>query len=194
MWPQFGIELSSEPIDLARLFNGLPVILEIGSGMGEATAELAARQPHIAILAVDVHTPGIATLARRCEEQELTNVRAVIGDAIDVLTDMIRPESLAGVRAFFPDPWPKARHTKRRLIRPDLVDLLASRIAPRGFLHTATDWPDYADQMLSVLDDCPLLQIDGESAPSRPLTRYERIAIEQGRRSWDFYYLKRSGT
>ena len=139
--------------DLDRIFGGRDVVVEVGSGMGEAALELALARPDEAVIAVDVHVRGIASLARAAARSDLDNLRVVLGDGLDVLREGVAPEALAGIRAWFPDPWPKPRHHKRRLVRPDLVSLIASRLRTYGVLHVATDWEPYAQQMLEVLDE-----------------------------------------
>jgi len=181
---------------LDRLFTPeLPVVLEIGFGMGEATAAMAGHDPKLGVLAIDVHRPGIVRLLSLIDEAHLTNVRVARGDASDLLTRGIPQSSLAGTRIFFPDPWPKARHHKRRLIKPDFVALLVSRLGPVGFVHLATDWPDYADQMRSVLDTEPrLVHADiNLRAPSlqRVETAYERIGRAKGHDVTDLIYERR---
>jgi tRNA (guanine-N7-)-methyltransferase len=168
-------------IDLAEVFGDAPVVLEVGFGMGEATWRMAADDPGTGVLAVDVHTPGVGALLDSIDREGLTNVRVVHGDAVEVLRDMLAPQSLAGVRVFFPDPWPKQRHHKRRFVRADLADLVVSRLRPGGFVHCATDWSDYAEQMVQVLDAHPLLVTDPHASQAcvaaRPRTRFE----ERGR-------------
>jgi len=197
LWPQFGIDLDGRRVDLEQRFGpGVPVVLEIGSGLGEATAEMAAADPLTGILAVDVHTPGIARLLARIESEDLRNVRVAHGDAMELVRDQLAPESLAGVRVFFPDPWPKSAHRKRRLVRPDFVSLLATRLQPGGFIHLATDWSDYAEQMVAVLDDEPRLEPDRAGAAhrvaGRPVTKFERAGLEKGHRVSDVVYRRRS--
>lgn len=163
--------------------------MEIGFGMGEATLAMASADPATAILAVDVHTPGVLRLLSAVDTAGLHNVRVAHEDALALLTDRVAPAALAGVRVFFPDPWPKSRHHKRRLVQPAVVALLASRIAPGGFLHLATDVADYADVMLAVVSAEPLLHnnyFSDEQAgfairpADRPLTRFERQALDRG--------------
>jgi tRNA (guanine-N7-)-methyltransferase len=159
-----------------------PTVLEIGFGMGEATALMAAAAPEVELLAVDVHPAGLAALARRLDAAALTNVRIVEGDAVDVLTSL-PSGSLDEVRLFFPDPWPKKRHVKRRFLRPTIAALLADRLAPQGFLHLATDWPAYEEHAREVLADW---QLDDVQRPaSRPVTGYERRAQRVGRGAVD---------
>lgn len=195
VWPAIGIEVAGPPLDFGNVFGpDTPVVLELGSGMGEATVEHAQAQPDVGIIAIDVHTPGIASLARECESRSITNVRVAIGDGIELLRDRIAPGSVAGVRAYFPDPWPKARHQKRRLIRPNLVALIASRLSHGGFLHVATDAADYAEQMLDVLDAEPSLRNEFDTfAPrptDRPITRYEQLGIAKGHEIYDLRYFR----
>jgi tRNA (guanine-N7-)-methyltransferase len=157
--PRFGIPFCAEPLAALAIFgrNG-PLVLEIGFGMGESTAAIALAQPERNFLGVEVYPAGVGSLLRRIDEAGLTNLRIIQHDAIDVLAHMMSPASLAAVHVFFPDPWPKARHHKRRLIRPEVVALIASRLAPGGVLHCATDWAHYALQMLQVLSNEPLLE------------------------------------
>jgi tRNA (guanine-N7-)-methyltransferase len=155
-----------------------PTVLEIGFGMGEATALMAAAAPDVQLLAVDVHPAGLASLARRLDEGGLTNVRVVDGDAVDVLTGL-PSGALDEVRLFFPDPWPKKRHVKRRFLRPTIAALVADRLAPQGFLHLATDWPGYAEHAREVLVDWDVQEVPRPA--SRPVTGYERRAQQAGR-------------
>lgn len=179
--PRHG--LPAGRLDVAALFDGLPVALEIGFGLGHATVEMAEADPGIGIVAVDVHTPGVARLLAEIERRGLTNVRVELGDAVDLLDDRIPESSLDAIRIFFPDPWPKARHHKRRIVRPDLVALMASRLRPGGVLHCATDWEPYAEAMREVLDAEPDLHdpYDGWAPRlERPLTKFERQGVEKG--------------
>ena len=157
--PQFMLPYQAAVPDLDAVFGrSAPRILEIGFGMGEGLAEIAAAHPENDYLGVEVHTPGVGALLKQLGERGLTNVRVIQHDAFEVLTQMLKPEILAGVHIFFPDPWHKKRHHKRRLIQPPLVNLLASRLAPGGYIHLATDWQEYAEQMLAVLSAEPQLQ------------------------------------
>ena len=181
---------------IERLFTPeLPVVLEIGFGMGDTTAAMARDDPGSGVLAIDVHRPGIVRLLSLIDEAHLTNVRVARGDAYELLTHGISPSSLAGARIFFPDPWPKARHHKRRLIKPEFVALLVSRIVPAGFVHLATDWVDYAEQMRSVLDAEPALadvDIDDQLLPLPRLeTPSERIGRDNGHVVTDLVYERR---
>ncbi|MFB7463899.1 tRNA (guanosine(46)-N7)-methyltransferase TrmB [Streptomyces sp. NPDC056224] len=187
LWGTWGLDIDGhEVIDLEALFDGLPVVLEIGFGMGEATAQMAAADPATGILAADVHTPGQGNLLALAERGGMTNVRVANGDAIILLREMLPPDSLAGIRVYFPDPWPKARHHKRRLIQPEFLTLAATRMAPGAVLHCATDWEPYAEQMLEVLTahpDFENTQADGGYSPRpdfRPLTRFEGQGLDKG--------------
>ncbi len=180
-------------VDLEAVFGrAAPHVLEIGFGMGEGLAETAAAHPGTDFLGVEVHTPGVGALLKQIGERGLANVRVIQHDAVEVLERMIAPGSLAGVRVFFPDPWHKKRHHKRRLIQPPLVALLASRLAPGGYLHLATDWQNYAEQMLAVLSAEPLLaNTVADYAPrpdTRPLTKFEQRGLRLGHGVWDLVF------
>jgi tRNA (guanine-N7-)-methyltransferase len=190
LWSAYGIEMTDHPLDLAGIFGRTaPVVLEIGFGMGEATAAMAAADPGRDILAVDVHTPGAGALLQRLDDAGTTNVRVVLGDAVDVLRLMLALASLDEIRVFFPDPWPKARHIKRRLVGPSFAALAADRLRPGGRLHLATDWSPYADQMLDVVSGEPALVNEFAGfAPrpaDRPQTRFERIGLARGHQVFD---------
>nr|WP_329133251.1 tRNA (guanosine(46)-N7)-methyltransferase TrmB [Streptomyces sp. NBC_01476] len=185
-WPRWGVELDGRPLDLAALFGSpdLPVVLEIGFGMGDATAAMAAADPGTGILAVDVHTPGQGNLLALADRAGLTNVRVANGDAIVLLRDMLPPASLSGLRVYFPDPWPKAKHHKRRLIQPEFLALVLPLLRPGSLVHCATDWEPYAEQMLEVLTATPgLTNAYGGFAPRpdfRPETKFERQGLAKG--------------
>jgi tRNA (guanine-N7-)-methyltransferase len=194
--PHFGIPFSPTPLDLERAFGrSNPKVLEIGSGMGETTAAIAAARPEHDFLAVEVHAPGIAGLLRLVDRQGLTNVRVVRHDAVEVVQQMIAPGALAAVHIFFPDPWPKKRHHKRRLLQPAFVHALAERLAPGGYLHAATDWQDYATEILATFHAEPLLlNMASEFAPRpayRPLTKFERRGLARGHGVWDVIFRRR---
>jgi tRNA (guanine-N7-)-methyltransferase len=189
-WPTHGHEVANLRYDPPAWFGrDAPLILEIGSGMGESTAALAAAEPEIDHLAVEVFEPGIAALLMRAEAAQLTNLVVLRGDAVALLAERVPHASLAGIRIFFPDPWPKRRHHKRRLVQPAFVALAAARLRPGGTLHMATDWADYAEQMRAVADAEPLL-VGGETArpPWRPVTKFEARASAEGRDVHDFIY------
>jgi tRNA (guanine-N7-)-methyltransferase len=193
--PRYVLPYRAEPLDLQETFGrAAPTILEIGFGMGEATAHIAALRPDENFLCCEVHPPGVGALLMRVENQGLTNVRIVQHDAVEVLDHMLAPESLAGVHIFFPDPWHKLRHHKRRLVQPPLVAKLVSRLQPGGYIHCATDWEHYAQQMLEVLGGEPLL---GNTASGfatrpdyRPLTKFENRGLRLGHGVWDVVFRK----
>ncbi len=194
--PRFGIPFRQEPLDLVAQFGRSgPKILEIGFGMGETTARIAAAQPDVDFIGIEVHTPGVGALLQRVAESDLSNVRVIQHDAVEVVGEMLAPDSLAGIHMFFPDPWPKKRHHKRRLIQPPFVALLASRLRPDGYLHLATDWEPYAEQMLEVLQAEPQLRNTVEGfAPRpeyRPQTKFEQRGIRLGHGVWDLMFRRR---
>lgn len=183
-WPTLGVEVDGRRLDLPELFGrDAPVVLEIGCGMGEATVAMAAAEPERNLLAVDVHTPGLGRLLGAVASRGLTNVRVAEGDALVLLAEMLQPASLEGVRVFFPDPWPKARHSKRRMVTPAFAELVASRLVPGGELHVATDWQPYAEQVRQVLDQHPTFCF--VQPPLRPRTRFEQRALVAGRPAHD---------
>lgn len=191
--PQYMLPYQPELLDLdAVCGRSAPHILEIGFGMGEGLAEIAAANPGNDYLGVEVHTPGVGALLKQVGERGLTNVRVIQHDAFEVLTHMLAPGSLAGIHIFFPDPWHKTRHHKRRLIQPALVKLLASRLQVGGYIHLATDWENYAEQMLAVLTAEPqLVNTVADYAPrpdTRPLTKFEQRGIRLGHGVWDLVF------
>lgn len=180
--PRYGVVVDGQPLDVEALFGRrAPLVVEVGSGTGEVTAALAAGDPDRDVLAVEVHVPGIATLVRLADQQGLSNVRVAHGDAVVLLESMLPPGSVDEVRVLFPDPWPKARHHKRRLVSPAFARLVASRLRPGGVLHVATDWPSYAEQVADVVAAEPQLEGGPVSRPARPLTRFEQRARDAGR-------------
>jgi tRNA (guanine-N7-)-methyltransferase len=192
--PGWGIDIGTAPWHLGDAFNPtLPVVLEIGSGMGETTLAMAQSDPGTAIVAVDVHTPGIGALLAGAEREALGNVRVCVGDAVELM-DRLAPGSLAGIRAYFPDPWPKVRHHKRRLVQPAFAHRAAVLLAPGGMLHLATDIAPYADQMLDVCAAEPLLDVGRgliDRPQWRPITGYERRGMAAGRSSADLIAMRR---
>jgi tRNA (guanine-N7-)-methyltransferase len=194
--PKFLVPYQPQPLDFKAAFGrNAPVILEIGFGMGEATAHIAALMPDQNFLCCEVHDPGIGALLKRIGEQGLSNIRIVQHDAVEVIDHMLPERSLAGVHVFFPDPWHKARHNKRRLIKPELVARLASRLQTGGYIHCATDWQHYAQQMLEVLGAEPqLANAAPDYAPRphyRPLTKFENRGLKLGHGVWDLVFTKR---
>jgi tRNA (guanine-N7-)-methyltransferase len=193
---RFLVPYRTEVLNLAAVFQReAPTVLEIGFGMGEATAQIAALMPETNFLCCEVHQPGVGALLKRIAEQGLTNIRIVQHDAVEVLEHMVSPASLAGVHVFFPDPWHKARHNKRRLIQAPLVTKLASRLESRGYIHCATDWQEYAQQMLEVLSaEAQLENTAAAFAPRphyRPLTKFENRGLKLGHGVWDLVFRKR---
>jgi tRNA (guanine-N7-)-methyltransferase len=191
--PRFVLPYRHEPADFAATFGrDAPRVLEIGFGMGDATAAIAQALPETDFIGVEVHTPGVGALLKQIGERGLTNLRLIQHDAVDVLQHMIAPASLAGVHVFFPDPWHKKKHNKRRLIQPQFVTLLTSRLAPGGYLHCATDWQPYAEQMLEVLSAEPGLRNAAAGyAPRpdyRPLTKFENRGLRLGHGVWDLVF------
>ncbi len=186
------ITVSDQLLDFQTTWPGLDdVVIEIGFGTGTATVAMAMADRTTGLLAIDVHTPGVGELLHRIDEEDLTQVRVIEGDAVVVLKQMIPTESLAGVRLYFPDPWPKARHHKRRIVQPEYATLLATLVRPGGFWHLATDIADYAEQMIEVLD-ASLEWVGGviDRPTYRPVTKYESIALEAGRSITDLLYTR----
>ena len=195
--PRYGIAFSHQPLDLDAAFGrAAPTILEIGCGMGETSARIAAAMPDHNFLGVEVHTPGVGALLKLIEAGALANLRVIQHDAVEVVQHMIAENALAGVHLFFPDPWPKARHHKRRIVQPAFISLLASRLAPGGYLHCATDWEPYAQSMLEVLSSEPsLTNAAGGFAPRphyRPVTKFETRGLKLGHGVWDLLFRKSS--
>jgi len=190
--PAYGVGLVDlQPFDPAAVYGRTaPLVLEIGSGMGEATAAMAAADPTRDVLAAEVHTPGIGSLLRRIGELGLTNVRVAEADGVDVLRLLVTG-SLDEVRVFFPDPWPKSRHHKRRLLTADFADLVADRVRRGGRLHVATDSAAYAEQAVRVLADHPRLEVVSRDRGNRPVTRFEQQALDAGRVAHDLVVVRR---
>ncbi len=191
--PRYGVTFSAARLDLEQLFGrAAPKILEIGFGMGESTAAIAAAQPENDYLGIEVHTPGVGNLLKLIDAQALPNVRIIQHDAVEVLRHMIAPQSLDGIHIFFPDPWPKKRHHKRRLIQPPLVELLTEKLKPGAYLHAATDWHEYAEQILMVFSAAPVLKNTvAEYAPRpayRPQTKFETRGLRLGHGVWDIVF------
>src|SRR5450756_888223 len=194
--PRFGIPYAAQPIDLDRVFGRrAPKILEIGFGMGETTATIATQHPECDYLGIEVHTPGVGSLLKTIAEHNLTNVRIIQHDAVEVLCDMIAPATFDAVHIFFPDPWPKKRHHKRRLLQPEFIGLLVERMKAGAYLHVATDWQDYAEQILDVFRREPRLVNTAEGyAPRpdyRPQTKFESRGLKLGHGVWDVIFRRR---
>jgi tRNA (guanine-N7-)-methyltransferase len=187
-----------ESVPLSKHFSSNRVILDIGFGMGDATAEQARAHPEVGILAIDVHTPGVGRLLALLEQQQLTNVRVIEGDALTLLHDVLPDRSIVGVRAYFPDPWPKKKHHKRRIINAEHLDVLARKLVPGGFLHFATDWQDYAETARTDLHAHPAFDLLPEGAhlplasrAERPRTKFEMRGIAAGRSITDLIAVRK---
>jgi tRNA (guanine-N7-)-methyltransferase len=195
LMPRFGVPYRGVPLDFPRTFGReSPVIAEVGFGMGETTANIAAQNPANDYLAIEVHSPGVGSLLRQIDAGGLANIRIVQHDAVEVMRDMVPAGSLAAIHVFFPDPWPKKRHHKRRLLQPAFAELAASRLAAGGLLHVATDWQEYADQVLEVLRATPGLDNTAEGFADRPAwrpeTKFERRGLKLGHAVWDLVFAK----
>ena len=195
LWPQFGADYQPEAAELNTLFGReAPKVLEIGFGMGTATAEIAKRLPEKDFLAIDVHGPGVGNLLKLVEEMQLTNIRVMRHDAVEVVENMLADESLDGIHIFFPDPWHKKRHHKRRLIQPPFVAKLLPKLKIGGYIHLATDWEEYAVQMLEVLSGFDNLQnTAADYAPTpdyRPETKFEARGKRLGHGVWDLVFTR----
>jgi tRNA (guanine-N7-)-methyltransferase len=196
LMPEYGISLGTEALDLEQIFGrSAPVFLEIGFGMGETTAAIAKAHPQNDYLAVEVHTPGVGSLLKQIKELGLTNIRVLQHDVVELLQQGLPPECLAGVHIFFPDPWPKARHHKRRLLQTAFVALLCRHLKSGGYIHAATDWQDYAEQILLVFSGEPQLvntAVDYAPRPLyRPLTKFEQRGLRLGHGVWDLIFRKK---
>jgi tRNA (guanine-N7-)-methyltransferase len=197
LMPRYGLPYRPQALDLQVIFGRVaPRVLEIGCGMGETTVAIAAQNPQIDYLGIEVHSPGVGSLLKLAAEQGLTNLRVIQHDAVEVTRDMIAPASLAGCNIFFPDPWPKLRHHKRRLIQPGFVALLASRMQAGALLHVATDWENYAAHILDVLSASPELRNLAEDyiqrPDLRPQTKFEMRGLKLGHNVWDLMFERRS--
>jgi len=191
LMPAYGLEYREQALDPRSVFGReAPLVLEIGSGMGETTARIAAERPRTDFIAVEVHGPGVGSLLKRIEEQGLKNLRVVRHDALEVLEHMIADGSLAGIHLFFPDPWPKKRHHKRRLVQPAFAALAARKLAAGGYLHAATDWEDYAAQILEVLSAEARFERVTD-AGARPATKFELRGLRLGHTVRDFLFRRR---
>jgi tRNA (guanine-N7-)-methyltransferase len=179
----------------ASAFRSLHSNLEIGFGMGDSTAAIALAHPENDYLAIEVHTPGVGNLLKLIDAQQISNIRIIRHDAVEVLRDMLATATLDGVHIFFPDPWHKARHKKRRLIQAPFIAHLLQKLKPGGYIHVATDWQDYAEQILAVLSAEPLLEntaADYAARPDyRPLTKFEQRGIRLGHGVWDLLFLRK---
>jgi len=191
LMPAYGIAYRQAVLDPREIFGrSAPLVLEIGSGMGETTARIAKERPDADFIAVEVHGPGVGSLLKLIEQEQLKNLRIIRHDALEVLEHMIADGSLAGIHLFFPDPWPKKRHHKRRLVQPAFAALAARKLSPGGVLHVATDWEDYAAHIVEVLMAEPGLSRENGS-PMRPSTKFELRGLRLGHRVQDFVFRRR---
>jgi tRNA (guanine-N7-)-methyltransferase len=194
LYPIHGLPFRAEPILASNIFGRTaPLVLEIGSGMGETTAAIAQAHPEADFIAVEVHGPGVGSVLNRIESLQLRNLRVIRHDAVDVLEKMIADASLAAIHLFFPDPWPKKRHHKRRLVQPGFAALAARKLAPGGTLHAATDWPDYAEHMNAVFSREPLVEKATAGFTSRPATKFEARGKRLGNPISELYWRRRAG-
>lgn len=196
LMPKYGIPFADNPLKLDQIFGrSVPKFLEIGFGMGETTVTIAKAHPQYDYLAIDVHTPGVGSLLKQIDECGLVNVRVIQHDAVEVLQRMLPPDCLDGVHIFFPDPWPKARHHKRRLIQPEFITFLCGHLKRGGYIHAATDWENYAGKILEVLRNEPQLAntaIDYALRPEyRPLTKFEQRGLRLGHGVWDLVFRRK---
>jgi len=198
LWPKYGIDMSDTALDLGSIFgNEQPVILEIGFGNGDSLAQMAMANPGLNYLGIEVHRPGVGHLLYLIEEQGIENLRIMSEDAVEIIRNQIREQALTGVQLFFPDPWPKKKHHKRRIVQPEFVKLLASRLKPGGFFHLATDWENYAEHMLEVMsaaEDFENSTKEGDFIPrpdTRPLTKFEQRGQRLGHGVWDLLYIRK---
>jgi tRNA (guanine-N7-)-methyltransferase len=192
LFPKYGLPFTGEPLSSAEVFGRkAPLVLEIGSGMGETTFEIARERPDADFIAVEVHGPGVGSLLNRIAAAQLKNIRVVRHDAVEVLERMIPDASLAAIHLFFPDPWPKKRHHKRRLVQPGFAALAARKLAPGGRLHAATDWPDYADQIERIFSENEDLEKAESGFALRPPTKFETRGKRLGHPIRDLYFRRR---
>jgi tRNA (guanine-N7-)-methyltransferase len=192
--PKYGLSFSEQAINPVQVFGRVaPLVLEIGSGMGETTAEIAKARPEANFLAVEVHGPGVGSLLNRIAAAGLSNVKIIRHDALEVLEHMIPDGALAAIHLFFPDPWPKKRHHKRRMVQPEFAALAARKLAPGGVLHAATDWPDYAEHMGEVFSKETLLEPAAVGFIARPVTKFESRGRRLGHPVRDLIFRRKSG-
>ncbi len=190
--PIFGIAFSNTPLNPQDIFGRIaPLVLEIGSGMGESTAEIAHSNPHTDFIAIEVHGPGVGSLLKKIDVLALKNLRVIRHDAVEVLENMIPDGSLAGIHLFFPDPWPKKRHHKRRLVRPPFAALAARKLGPGGYFHAATDWAEYAKQIDEVFSSSSDFEKNTGDRKGRPVTKFERRGIGLSHPVRDLLFLRR---
>lgn len=193
LWPLYGVEIGSEPLEPEALFGrDAPVVLEIGFGNGDTLVELAASNPDSDFIGIEVHEPGVGHCLLRIRDAEISNLRLIVHDAVELLKDHIAPNSIDRINLYFPDPWPKKRHHKRRIVQAAFLDLCARALRPGGALHIATDWENYAEHIDDVLRGSAHFRIDerrehdGNDPLQRPVTKFERRGMRRGHRIWDW--------
>lgn len=198
-WAALGLDYQPTAFDFAAIFgNHNPVVLEIGFGMGRSLVEMAAQNPDRNYIGIEVHTPGVGACMAYAVEKGVKNLRVICHDATEILRDSIAPQSLGGLQLYFPDPWQKAKHHKRRIVQPAFIEALLSKLAANGFIHMATDWENYAEHMLEVLRQFPQLQNQSQTndfiprPDFRPLTKFEERGQKLGHGVWDLYFVKTS--
>ena len=197
LWPRYGIDYRGAPLDLAALYGRhAPVVLEIGFGNGETLVEQATARPDADFLGIEVHEPGVGHCLLKAEQADIGNLRVIMHDAIEVLQHAVPPGSLHRLNLYFPDPWPKKRHHKRRIVQPAFLELVADRLEAGGALHIATDWADYAGPIDEVVGESPRFCLDerrehgGERPLDRPQTKFERRGLKRGHSIWDWRFVK----
>ena len=198
LWPHYGLDFNGEALDIAETFQReASTILEIGFGMGDSLVSIAESHPENNYIGIEVHRPGVGRLLGNVQEKQITNLKVFCHDAVEVLKQTIPDESLDGVFLFFPDPWPKARHHKRRIVQPAFVELIAKKLKPGGFFHMATDWENYAEHMLEVMTASPLFKNQSETGGAvekpgyRPLTKFEKRGQRLGHGIWDLVFIRK---
>jgi tRNA (guanine-N7-)-methyltransferase len=191
---KYGLEFSAQPLDLITLFERpAPTILEIGFGMGDSLAAMAMANPETNYIGIEVHRPGVGALLATIEEQGINNIRMLCHDAVEVIQQSISDQSLDGVHIFFPDPWPKRRHFKRRLIQPTFISLLSEKLKTRSTLHIATDWENYAEWIEEIMADSPDFSRLPDGTPhQRPTTKFEKRGLKLGHGVWDLMYTRKT--
>ena len=199
LWPVFGIEFSTTPVDFGTVFGRVaPVVLEIGFGNGDTLVQQAAEHPDWDFVGIEVHEPGVGHCLLRAQDTGVTNLRLISHDAVEVLAEQIPAASLSRVNLYFPDPWPKKRHHKRRIVQAPFLDLVAERLQPGGALHIATDWANYAEHIDEVINDCGRFDCvedrehNGDRALDRPQTKFERRGLTKGHRIRDWKFVRKN--
>jgi len=199
LWPVFGIDFSESALDFGSVFGrDAPVVLEIGFGDGETLVQQAAERPDADFVGIEVHEPGVGHCLLKARDSSVTNLRLIRHDAIEVLTHQVPPGSLARVNLYFPDPWPKKRHHKRRIVQAAFLELIADRLRPGGSLHIATDWANYAGHIDATVNECGRFECveqrehDGDRALDRPRTKFERRGLKKGHHIWDWRFDRRN--